>query len=156
MLAISRRLRIAAHLLCALAALAAATATVGCADHGGALTTAPSSKPLPLFHLGLIRRVGGGEQFFYGLTVMNCAGDKPYWTFGDRGAKGAPPDTVTYGVPPVGYGTVIGPLPLDPGCYRVLVTGGASARFEIAPGGRVVAHDSTLVTTTAIPDSATH
>lgn len=137
-----------------LAAAIAAGGAVACADHGRPLDTAPSAKPLPLFHLGLIRR--GGAGFFYGLTVMTCTGSKPYWTFGVRGAKGPPPDTVTYGATPAGYATVIGPLPLDPGCYRVLVTGGASAQFHIAPDWRVVGLDPDLVTTDTVVDSTSH
>lgn len=137
----------------ALVALTAIAGVAGCADHGRPLDTAPTAKPLPVFHLGLIRH--GSSHFFYGLTVMNCAGNTPYWTFGERGAKGAPPDTVTYGATPVGYETVIGPLALEPGCYRVLVTGGASAEFRIAPDGRIVAADSTFVTTGSARDSTT-
>jgi hypothetical protein len=130
-----------------------------CADHGAALTTTPVAKPLPLFHLSLLRRT---SDFFYGLTVMRCGDNTPYWTFGDRGAKGSPPDTVTYGVPPRGYETSIGPVPLDPGCYRVLITGGASTRFSVERDGHIVAlDDSSIVTTTtsappATPDTATH
>lgn len=130
--------------------------TASCADHAGTLTTTPEAKPLPLFHLSLLRRT---SDFFYGLTVMRCGDKTPYWTFGDRGAKGAPPDTVTYGVPPRGYETSIGPLPLDPGCYRVLITGGASTRFSIERDGRIVAlDDSSIVTTTtsAPPDTTKH
>ena len=96
------------------------------------------------------------SDFFYGLTVMRCGDKTPYWTFGDRGAKGAPPDTVTYGAPPRGYETSIGPLPLDPGCYRVLITGGVSTRFSVERDGRIVAlDDSSLVTTapSAPPDT---
>lgn len=123
-----------------------------CADHAGILGTAPAAKPVPLFHLSLLRRT---SEFFYGLTVMRCGDKTPYWTFGDRGAKGAPPDTVTYGVPPHGYETHIGPLPLDPGCYRVLITGGASTRFSIERDGRIVAlDDSSIVTTTTIAPPA--
>lgn len=129
---------------------------VSCADHAGTLTTTPEAKPLPLFHLALMRRT---SDFFYGLTVMRCGDRTPYWTFGDRGAKGSPPDTVTYGVPPRGYETSIGPLPLDPGCYRVLITGGASTRFSVERDGRIVAlDDSSIVTTTtsAPPDTTKH
>lgn len=127
-----------------------------CADHGGALTTTPETKPLPLFHLSLLRRT---SEFFYGLTVKRCGDGTPYWTFGDRGAKGSPPDTVTYGVPPRGYETNIGPRPLDPGCYRVLITGGATTRFSVERDGRIVAlDDSSIVTTTtsAPPDTSAH
>lgn len=126
-----------------------------CADHGAGLTTTPVAKPLPLFHLSLLRRT---SDFFYGLTVMRCGDKTPYWTFGDRGAKGSPPDTVTYGVPPHGYETNIGPLPLDPGCYRVLITGGASTRFSVERDGRIVALDdsSIVTTTTSAPPDTTH
>ena len=137
-----------ASIVVAMLAVAAA-----CADHGALLDTAPSSRPLPLFHIGLLRH--GAAQFFYGLTVMTCAGDKAYWTFGARGAK-APPDTVTYGTPPTGYVTVIGPLPLDPGCYRVLITGGASTRFDVARDGHITARDSALVTTSPPPPQPSH
>jgi len=133
-----------ARLRVAMVALIVVAAT-GCPDHS-VLNTAPAPKPLPLFHLALLRRT---SDFFYGLTVMRCGDKTPYWTFGDRGAKGAPPDTVTYGVPPRGYETVIGPLPLDPGCYRVLITGGETTRFTVDRDGRIVAlDDSSIVTTT--------
>lgn len=130
-------------------------AAASCADHGGTLATMPAAKPLPLFHLSLMRRT---SDFFYGLTVMRCGDRTPYWTFGDRGAKGSPPDTVTYGVPPRGYETSIGPLPLDPGCYRVLITGGASTRFSVERDGRIVALDdsSIVTTTTSAPPDTTH
>jgi hypothetical protein len=126
---------------------------IACAAHPGALTTTPAPKPLPLFHLAALRHTA---DFFYGLTVMRCGDRTPYWTFGDRGAKGAPPDTVTYGVPPRGYESVLGPLPLDPGCYRVLITGGSSTRFSVGTDGRITAlDDSSIVTTTTItpPDT---
>lgn len=129
------------------------TACLACADHSGALTTTPIAKPLPLFHLAILRHTA---DFFYGLTVMRCGDKTPYWTFGDRGAKGSPPDTVTYGVPPRGYENVIGPLPLDSGCYRVLITGGQSTRFTVGPDGRITAlDDSSVVTTTTIAPPAT-
>lgn len=128
-------------------------AGVACADHSGTLSTTPEAKPLPLFHLAVLRRTA---DFFYGLTVMRCGDKTPYWTFGDRGAKGSPPDTVTYGVPPRGYETVIGPLPLDPGCYRVEITGGQSTRFSVAADGHITAlDDSTIVTTTTSAPVAT-
>ncbi|HKV50628.1 MAG TPA: hypothetical protein VJO52_05440 [Gemmatimonadaceae bacterium] len=128
-------------------------AVTACADHSGTLSTTPAAKPLALFHLAALRRTA---DFFYGLTVMRCEDRTPYWTFGDRGAKGSPPDTVTYGVPPRGYQTVIGPLPLDPGCYRVVITGGQSTRFSVAADGRITAlDDSTIVTTTAVQQPAT-
>jgi hypothetical protein len=128
-------------------------AAAACADHSGALSTTPAAKPLPLFHLAILRRTA---DFFYGLTVMRCGDRTPYWTFGDRGAKGSPPDTVTYGAPPRGYQTVIGPLPLDPGCYRVVITGGQSTRFSVAADGRITAlDDSTIVTTTTSAPPAT-
>lgn len=132
----------------------AAVAVASC-DHPGAPNTAPAARPLPLFHLALLRRT---SDFFYGLTVMRCGDRTPYWTFGDRGAKGAPPDTVTYGMPPRGYETHIGPLALDPGCYRVEITGGASTRFSVERDGRIVAlDDSAIVTTTTLaPDSTKH
>jgi len=120
--------------------------SVAACDHSGAINAAPAPKPLPLFHLALLRRT---SDFFYGLTVMRCGDNTPYWTFGDRGAKGAPPDTVTYGVPPHGYETHIGPRPLDPGCYRVLITGGASTRFNVERDGRIVALDDSSIVTTA-------
>lgn len=128
-------------------------AVAACADHSGTLSTTPAAKPLPLFHLAALRRTA---DFFYGLTVMRCGDRTPYWTFGDRGAKGSPPDTVTYGVPPRGYQTVIGPLPLDSGCYRVVITGGQSTRFSVAADGRITAlDDSTIVTTTTAQPAAT-
>lgn len=127
-------------------------AAVACADHSGALTTTPTAKPLPLFHLAVLRRTA---DFFYGLTVMRCGDKTPYWTFGDHGAKSAP-DTVTYGVPPHGYESAIGPLPLDPGCYRVVITGGQSTRFSVGRDGRITAlDDSSVVTTTTITPPAT-
>ncbi len=133
----------------ALGRIASAALIVGvaaaCADHSGTLSTTPVAKPLPLFHLAILRRTA---DFFYGLTVMRCGDKTPYWTFGDHGAKGSPPDTVTYGAPPRGYQSVIGPLPLDPGCYRVLITGGQSTRFSVGSDGRITAlDDSTIVTT---------
>lgn len=124
------------------------SATVACAAGTGTLDTSPAAKPLPLFHLAALRRTA---DFFYGLTVMRCRDRKPYWTFGDRAAKGAPPDTVTYGVAPRGYETVIGPLPLDSGCYRVEITGGVTTRFSVGRDGRITAlDDSTIVTTTTL------
>jgi len=138
----------------ALVSLTLLVVAAACADHGSSVTTTPEPKPLPLFHLALLRRT---SEFFYGLTVMRCGDNTPYWTFGDRGAKGSPPDTVTYGAPPRGYETSIGPRPLDPGCYRVLITGGASTRFTIERDGRILAlDDSSIVTTSAPPDTTGH
>lgn len=143
---------------CAWCRIACATlivsAAVACAASTGTLDTNPTAKPLPLFHLAALRRTA---DFFYGLTVMRCGDRRPYWTFGDRAAKGAPPDTVTYGVAPRGYETVIGPLPLDSGCYRVEITGGVTTRFSVSRDGRITAlDDSSIVTTTTLgPPPAT-
>lgn len=150
---LKRRSRRTRQVVAVLSLTLSVVGAASCADHGGTLNTTPAAKPLPLFHLSLLRRT---SDFFYGLTVMRCGDKTPYWTFGDRGAKGSPPDTVTYGVPPRGYETTIGPLPLDPGCYRVLITGGASTRFGVEHDGRIVAlDDSSIVTTTTSTSPAT-
>ena len=146
---LKRRRRLASRRIAGAALII--SAAIACADHSGVITT-PGPKPLPLFHLAVLRHTA---DFFYGLTVMRCGDKTPYWTFGDRGAKGAPPDTVTYGVPPRGYETILGPLPLDPGCYRVVITGGAHTRFSVGRDGRVTAlDDSSIVTTTTITPPA--
>jgi hypothetical protein len=60
---------------------------------------------------------------------------------GASGSTTPAPAQVVYGEPPKGFLTKTGPRPLTPGCYRVIVSGPAEARFVVNRDGTVAALD---------------
>jgi hypothetical protein len=77
--------------------------------------------------------------FFYGLTVVRCDRRRTMWVVGTPGDSTPPPARIVYGEAPKGYLTKTGPLPLTPGCYRVIASGPAEARFIVNADGTVAA-----------------
>jgi hypothetical protein len=73
----------------------------------------------------------------YGLSVVLCGTDSALWQIAATGASG-PPSRLEYGVTPAGYATHVGPQPLRPGCYEVLITDGRRARFRVSAAGQVI------------------
>jgi len=91
---------------------------------------APSAVAFALEDLSLV----------YGLTVMTCRG-RVMWTISNERNGGTPP-VIAYGVTPDGFATRVGPKPLTPGCYEVVVSGPSKTRFQIGDDGRLTAPDS--------------
>jgi hypothetical protein len=79
-------------------------------------------------------------SYFYGLAVTTCGGEHVLWAIrnGDDNAA-IRPVTITYGQPPQGYYSAVGPTPLRPGCYEVTISGPASTRFTVARDGSIKA-----------------
>ena len=44
---------------------------------------------------------------------------------------------IRYGAAPPGFRSVVGPVPLTPGCYSVEVSGTGAARFAVASDGMI-------------------
>jgi hypothetical protein len=72
----------------------------------------------------------------YGLTVMRCVDERPFWVIAADGSRSMP-ETVTYGRPLPGFQTRAGPDTLRPGCYRVIVSRANPLTFHVDPGGQV-------------------
>jgi hypothetical protein len=72
----------------------------------------------------------------YGLTVMRCGDERPFWTISADGSH-AMPDHVTYGRTLPGFLTRAGPDSLQLGCYRVVLSRANPVTFYVDPGGRV-------------------
>jgi hypothetical protein len=105
-----------------------------------------ASASRPVFHL--VHPDGSPITRFYGLSVVSCSGDAVLWTLQSGGTNAAPPLAIAYGETPTGYTSATGPRPLDPGCYKVLMPEGLTARFRIdAKTHRVVPADSSGVVT---------
>jgi len=108
-----------------------------CASERAITDVSPAEAVRPTFNLFVMTGPHGG--YLYGISVMSCSGAVVYWSLGTTGSAAAPPMSITYGDVPKGYTTSVGPLPLSPGCYRVFLTGGPSARFQVERDGRVTA-----------------
>jgi hypothetical protein len=76
------------------------------------------------------------RDLVYGLSVMTCRG-RDMWTISNEKLGGAP-SRITYGVTPAGFATRTGPLPLEPGCYDIVLSGPSRTRFHIGSDGHLV------------------
>jgi hypothetical protein len=72
---------------------------------------------------------------FYGLVVARCSGGSPVWQIGTGGGAASSATSITYGKAPDGFATLVGPVPLAPGCYRVFASGSGTGHFTILPNG---------------------
>ena len=118
----------------ALLGLTLAASADGCAlsqRTGIAVEAAPSPQRV-VFRIS-------ATPFFYGLTVESCDKKRTMWVVGISGSAAPPPAQVVYGEAPKGFLTRSGPVPLAPGCYRVIVSGPAEARFVVNADGTVAA-----------------
>lgn len=90
-----------------------------------------SIEPTP--KAGVVEFVLEDRSLLYGLTVMTCNG-RAVWTISNQGL-GLPPSRITYGVTPDGFVSRVGPEPLKPGCYELVVSGPSHVRFRIGENG---------------------
>ena len=79
-------------------------------------------------------------RVIYGLTVERCGGDVVLWTVVANGTRTLP-DRIRYGQLLPGFATTAGPLPLSPGCYRVIVSEAPPVTFDVSPDGVVRARE---------------
>ena len=94
-----------------------------------------------VFHVSAAGEPNNPGVLAYGLSVLACADDRAFWTISADGTRAMPQD-VRYGSPIPGFPTNTGPLPLVPGCYDVIVSGGARTRFTVTAARRVVPRDT--------------
>jgi hypothetical protein len=85
------------------------------------------------FELSAVGTGTGPGSLVYGVSVVDCD-DKVFWTIASDGTR-ALPQRFTYGSVIPGFETRAGPLPLAPGCYKMLVSRAKPLRFEIAADG---------------------
>lgn len=107
---------------------------VGCAGghtHAGGVVVAADSRADRVVFLI------PASPFLYGLTVSPCQSERPVWAVGSGGDSAPPPTRVVYGVVPAGFSERVVAQPLRPGCYRVTVSGPASAEFVVRADGSV-------------------
>ncbi len=109
---------------------------------GGTARLSADALPHPLIHLGTLDTIGAVAD--YGFSVVRCDG-VPFWIVGTGGSAAAFPDTLRYGTTPAGYASTVGPLPLQPGCYRIFVSGGSRATFRIDRSGHLTTSDTNAV-----------
>ena len=93
-----------------------------------------SVEPAP--KAGVVEFVLKDRYLLYGLTVMTCNG-RAVWTISNQ-ELGLPPSRISYGVTPDGFVSRVGPEPLEPGCYEVVVSGPSRVRFRIGEDGKLV------------------
>jgi len=128
----------ASRLLC-IATLAAASA---CEKSANMVRIEPGAAVDSLvFHVSAAGEPNSPGVLAYGLSVLACADDRPFWTIAADGTRAMPRD-VRYGGPIPGFPTNTGPLPLVPGCYDVIVSGGPRIRFTVTAARRVVPRDT--------------
>ena len=118
----------------ALLGFALAASADGCAlsQRTGVVVEAAPSPQRVVFRIS-------ATPFFYGLTVESCNEKRTMWVIGASGSTTPSPPQVVYGETPKGYLTKAGPVPLTPGCYRVIVSGPSEARFVVNTDGTVAA-----------------
>ncbi len=110
----------------------------GCAS-GNAIWVEPNSTAKRVvFQIARSREATAPPSFFYGLSVITCSGSRVMWTFGGASNTAPAPSQIVYGKPSPGYTTRAGPRPLRPGCYRAIISGGASVQFVVRRDGSVV------------------
>jgi len=88
-----------------------------------------------VFELSAVGTGTGPGSLVYGVSVVDCE-DKVFWTIASDGTH-ALPQRFTYGTIIPGFSTRAGPLPLPPGCYKMLVSRAKPLRFEIGSDGSV-------------------
>jgi hypothetical protein len=109
------------------------TLFVACAtDVAREVSVEPTPKP------GVVEFVLEDRTLLYGLTVMTCNG-RAVWTISNQ-RLGLPPSRISYGVAPDGFVSRVGPEPLKPGCYEVVVSGPSRVRFQIGEDGKLQAN----------------
>jgi hypothetical protein len=106
------------------------------ADEAQRVSVEPAPKPAS------VAFVLTDRTLVYGLTVATCRG-RPVWTISNEQHTVQAPARIIYGVTPDGYVTRIGPNPLTPGCYEVIVSGPSRARFWIGADGQLIPDSST-------------
>ena len=110
----------------------------GCAGRNAVWVDPASTPERVVFRISDSPGSAAPQSYFYGLTVMSCGGGQVLWTMRNvDGAAAARPMRVVYGEPPTGYYSADGPRPLRAGCYRVVVSGPASAEFRVGADGTV-------------------
>ena len=119
--------------------LLALAATSGCAARNAVWLEDGSTASKIVFRLAADRETGATPELFYGLSVVTCKDGNVMWTVGINSGDAPIPTRVTYGEPIPGFQTRVPPMRLTPGCYRVSISGPASARFQVRPDGSVVA-----------------
>jgi hypothetical protein len=114
---------------CALAAVTLLPAA--CASDGMQIVSVQPA-PAP----ATVTFVLADRSLIYGLSVLTCAG-RVMWTLSNERNGGAPV-SITYGVTPDGFASRVGPKPLTPDCYDVIVSGPSRTRFRIGADGKLV------------------
>ena len=115
-------------------AIRGACLTLVCAACATDIARDVSVEPAP--KAGVVEFVLTDRSLLYGLTVMTCRG-RAVWTISNS-RLGLAPGRITYGVTPDGFVSRVGPEPLEPGCYDVVVSGPSRARFHIGANGQIV------------------
>jgi hypothetical protein len=107
------------------------TIALGCAPTRNTIRIAPAATADSLV-LVLRSTIDSGlpPESVYGLSVLRCDTRDVAWTISADGSRRMPGDVV-YGRPVPGFPTRVGPLPLVPGCYEVIVSNAASRRFDV-------------------------
>jgi hypothetical protein len=108
--------------------------SVACAGDAHLVSVEPAPTP------GVVAFAVGDRSLVYGLTVMTCRG-RVMWTISNE-RNVLSPTRIAYGVTPDGFASRVGPKALTPGCYKVIVSGPSSARFEIGADGRLIANEA--------------
>lgn len=79
---------------------------------------------------------GAPSNMSYGLSVIRCGDERPFWTIAADGSR-LMPDRIVYGRPLAGFVTSTGPDSLRPGCYKAIVSEAKPVTFDVLPNGRV-------------------
>jgi hypothetical protein len=102
---------------------------VACAGDAHLVSVEPAPTP------GAVAFAVADRSLVYGLTVMTCRG-RVMWTISNA-QNVQSPARIIYGVTPNGFASSAGPKPLTPGCYKVVVSGPSTARFNIGADGHL-------------------
>jgi hypothetical protein len=88
------------------------------------------------------RRDGTQPVPFGALRVMRCSGtydeSSVVWLLTPDDSGSVYPLSVTYGEPPRGFVSSLGPGQLGPGCYRADILGSGKVQFRILADGSVI------------------
>ena len=117
----------------AIVALIVACAATACGPPVNTIHVAPTASPDSVRIT--ISGVDGSippQNPVYGLSVVRCESQEPYWTIAAGGGR-LLPDTVHYGQTVPGFHVTTPARPLVPGCYEVLATDAKAVRFRIGP-----------------------
>jgi len=119
-----------------------AAIVLGCATARNTIRVAPAATADSL--VLLVRSTidsGLPPESVYGLSVLRCDTREVTWTIAADGSRRMP-GTVIYGRPVPGFPTRVGPLPLTPGCYEVIVSGATSRRFDVEANRTIRGRDT--------------